>query len=216
MRSCHVTQPDLVIEVQANGSLRPRIVALLESDGVTVITNGASQRPKIRVVAVDVSQPGSLRHLQEKLIQGNHERVVVVSPRCGPLGARRALRAGADSLVLEQELEAALIPAIRAVAAGLTAMPSVLQNGMNGLAFSHRERQVLRLAIDGHTNRQIATELFLAESTVKTHLSSAYGKLGAGGRKDAAAMILDPDEGLVEMVLGGELSETDSGLPHVG
>jgi hypothetical protein len=50
---------------------------------------------------------------------------------------------------------------------------------------------------------------------VKTHLSSAYGKLGAGGRKDAAALILDPDEGLVEMVLGGRRSETDRGIPHV-
>lgn len=216
MRWFHVQQRDLVIEVQANGSLRPRIVALLEADGVTVVANGASQPAKIRIVAIDVSQPGSLRHLQEKLVQENQERVVVVSPPCGPLGARRALRAGADSLVLEQELEAVLIPAIRAVAAGLTAMPSVLQNGMNGLAFSHRERQVLRLAINGHTNREIATELFLAESTVKTHLSSAYGKLGAGGRKDAAAMILDPDEGLVEMVLGGRRSEIDRGLPHVG
>ena len=216
MRSFHVQPRDLVIEVQANGSLRPRIVALLEADGVTVVANGASQPAKIRIVAIDVSQPGSLRHLQEKLVQENQERVVVVSPPCGPLGARRALRAGADSLVLEQELEAVLIPAIRAVAAGLTAMPSVLQNGMNGLAFSHRERQVLRLAINGHTNREIATELFLAESTVKTHLSSAYGKLGAGGRKDAAAMILDPDEGLVEMVLGGRRSEIDRGLPHVG
>jgi DNA-binding NarL/FixJ family response regulator len=216
VRSFHVPQRDVVIEVQANGSLRPRIVALLEADGVTVVANRASQPAKIRIVAVDVSQPGSLRHLQEKLVQRKQERVVVVSPPCGPLGARRALRAGADSLVLEQELEAVLIPAIRAVAAGLTAMPSVLQNGMNGLAFSHRERQVLRLAIDGHTNREIATELFLAESTVKTHLSSAYGKLGAGGRKDAAAMILDPDEGLVEMVLGGRRSETDRGLPHVG
>jgi DNA-binding NarL/FixJ family response regulator len=216
VRWFHVQQRDLVIEVQANGSLRPRIVALLEADGVTVVANGASQPAKIRIVAIDVSQPGSLRHLQEKLVHENQERVVVVSPPCGPLGARRALRAGADSLVLEQELEAVLIPAIRAVAAGLTAMPSVLQNGMNGLAFSHRERQVLRLAINGHTNREIATELFLAESTVKTHLSSAYGKLGAGGRKDAAAMILDPDEGLVEMVLGGRRSEIDRGLPHVG
>jgi DNA-binding NarL/FixJ family response regulator len=210
-----VRQGELVIEVQANGSLRPRIASLLQADGVAVVANGAHPTPKIRVVAVDLSQPGSLRDLRARLSQRADQRVVVVSPVCGPLGARRAARAGADSLVLEQELEAALVPAVRAVAAGLTAMPSALQNSVNGLAFSHRERQVLRLAIDGHTNREIATELFLAESTVKTHLSSAYGKLGAGGRKDAAAMILDPDEGLVEMVLGRELSDANSGLPHL-
>jgi two-component system, NarL family, response regulator DesR len=210
-----VRQSDLVIDVQANGSLRPRIVALLEAEGVAVINKGGPHAAKIKVVEVDVSQPGSLRHLREKLIPGKCERVVVVSPRCGALGARRAMRAGADSLVFEHQLEAALVPAVRAVAAGLTAVPSVLQDGMNDLAFSYRERQVLRLAIDGHTNREIASELFLAESTVKTHLSSAYGKLGAGGRKDAAAMILDPDEGLVEMVLGRELSDADSRLPQL-
>jgi DNA-binding CsgD family transcriptional regulator len=69
--------------------------------------------------------------------------------------------------------------------------------------FSHREKEVLGLAISGHTNGEIATTLFLAESTVKSHLSSAYRKLGAASRKDAASLLLDPDEGLGEMVLGG-------------
>jgi hypothetical protein len=44
---------------------------------------------------------------------------------------------------------------------------------------------------------------------VKSHLSSAYRKLGAVSRKDAAAMILDPEEGLAEMVLGGSRLERD-------
>jgi DNA-binding NarL/FixJ family response regulator len=197
-----VKQQGLRVEVEANGSLRPRIVAALTAEGVSVSENAARPAPEIKVMAVDLSRPSSLRRLRTRLNDGAERRIVVVSPLCGSLGARRAVRAGATSLVLEHELEEALVPAVRAVAAGLTAVPSVLQNDMDGLAFSHRERQVLRLAIDGSTNREIATTLFLAESTVKSHLSSAYRKLGAGGRKDAAAMILDPDEGLVDMVLG--------------
>lgn len=197
------------MEVQANGSLRPRIVALLAAEGVSVAAGGDHPAPQIKVVALDLSRPSSMRRLRMRLSEGGARRVVVVSPGCGALGARRAVRAGASSLVLEQELEAVLIPAVRAVAAGLTAVPLILQDYMDGLTFSHREREVLRLAIDGNTNREIATTLFLAESTVKSHLSSAYSKLGAGGRKDAAAMILDPDEGLVEMVLGrGEFERT--------
>ena len=39
---------------------------------------------------------------------------------------------------------------------------------------------------------------------MKSHLSSAYRKLGAAGRKDAASLLLDPDEGLREIVLGGQ------------
>jgi DNA-binding NarL/FixJ family response regulator len=210
-----VNKPELSVEVQANGSLRPRIVELLEADGVEVVTDAGQPTADIRIVALDISQPASIRRLRDWLSQGKGRPVVLVSPRCDPLGARRAIRAGADSLVLEQELEGALVPAVRAVAAGLTALPSNLQNGVNELAFSYRERQVLRLAIDGHTNREIAGELFLAESTVKTHLSSAYGKLGAGGRKDAAAMVLDPDQGLVEIVMGSDTSDAHSGLPQV-
>ena len=70
---------------------------------------------------------------------------------------------------------------------------------------------MLRLAIAGHTNGAIASTLFLAESTVKSHLSPAYRKLGAVSRKDAASMILDPDEGLLEMIFGEGAADTDLG-----
>jgi DNA-binding NarL/FixJ family response regulator len=165
------------------------------------IVPGTGDMADIRVVAVDLSEPVSLRSL--RVIMGNgNGRIVAVSPGCGALGLRRAVRAGADSLILEHELEDALAPAVRAVAAGLSVMPTVLRGGAERLSFSHREREVLRLAVTGHTNGEIASTLFLAESTVKSHLSSAYRKLGAGGRSDAASMIFDPDEGLGEIVLG--------------
>ena len=171
----------------------------------------------IRVVAVDLSQPTSLQRLRATLGKGDAP-VVVVSPTCGPLGARRAVRAGADSLVLEHELEDALAPAVRAVAAGLSVMPSVFRGGAERPTFSHREREVLRLAIQGNTNSEIAAVLFLAESTIKSHLSSAYRKLGAHGRKDAASLILDPDEGLVDLILGPEpqLGNGEPGLAALG
>jgi DNA-binding NarL/FixJ family response regulator len=193
----------LVVDVEANGSLRPRILAALDADDLSILGDGASPPAGIRVVAEDLSQPSSLRRLRATLVEGGVP-VVVVSPTCGALGARRAVRAGADSLVLEHELEDALAPAVRAVAAGLSVLPAVLRAGIDRLAFSHREREVLRLAIDGHTNSEIAAALFLAESTIKSHLSSAYRKLGAHGRKDAASLILDPDEGLVDLILGRE------------
>jgi DNA-binding NarL/FixJ family response regulator len=196
-----VERPEILIAVEAEGPLRSRIVAALEADDMRVALDGASAAADLRVVSIDLSQPVLLRRLREILGNGTG-RVVVVSPKCGALGLRRAVRAGADSLVLEQKLEDALAPAARAVAAGLSVMPTALRNGAERAAFSHREREVLRLAVTGHTNCQIASMLFLAESTVKSHLSSAYRKLGAGGRSDAARMVFDPDEGLADMVLG--------------
>ena len=51
--------------------------------------------------------------------------------------------------------------------------------------------------VTGQTNSQIASELFLAESTVKSHLSSAFGKLGVSSRSEAAAVIsIDRGHGL--------------------
>jgi DNA-binding NarL/FixJ family response regulator len=152
------------------------------------------------VVAADLS--GSVARLQQALRSYSDACVVAVSPACGPLGLRRAVRAGAASVVLEHELETTLAPAVRAAAAGLSAVPAALRHRADRLAFSHREREVLRLAIDGYTNGEIASALFLAESTVKSHLSSAYRKLGAGSRKDAASVLLDPEEGLGHIVLG--------------
>ena len=113
--------------------------------------------------------------------------------------------------MLEDELEGGLVAAVRAVAAGFSVVPAVLRDGVDALSFSHREREVLRLAIAGHTNGAIASWLFLAESTVKSHLSPAYRKLGAVSRKDAASMILDPDEGLLEMIFGEGAADTDLG-----
>jgi DNA-binding NarL/FixJ family response regulator len=201
-----VERPEIVVSVEADGSLRLRIVSALEADGISVALDGASTETDIRVLSVDLSQPVPLRRLREILGDGTG-RIVVVSPRCSALGLRRAVKAGADSLVLEQEVEDALAPATRAVAAGLSVMPTALRNGAEPAAFSHREREVLRLAVTGYTNGQIASTLFLAESTVKSHLSSAYRKLGAGGRSDAARMVFDPDEGLADMVLGHSTSD---------
>jgi two-component system, NarL family, response regulator DesR len=201
-----VERPETVVAVEADGALRLRIVSALEADRMSIVLNAASGTPDICVVAVDLSQPLSLRRLRG-ILNNRKARSVVVSPGCGALGLRRAVRAGADSLVLEDELEGALVPAVRAVAAGLSVMPAVLRDGAERLAFSHREREVLRLAVTGHTNCQIASMLFLAESTVKSHLSSAYRKLGAGGRSDAARMVFDPDEGLAEMVFGHAASD---------
>ena len=193
---------DRSCDVLASGALRERIVGTLEAGAIAVLNGDSTVAPDIRVIAVDLAQPISVKRLRATLSQAGAGPVVVVSPECGSLGARRAVRAGAQSLVLEDQLEGALVPAVRAVAAGLSVVPAVLRNGGDALMFSHREREVLGLAISGHTNSEIATTLFLAESTVKSHLSSAYRKLGAGSRKDAASLLLDPDEGLGQILLG--------------
>ena len=203
-RSSCMAWSDLLVRVAASGALGKRIIGALEADAISTVGNDSALIPDVEVIAIDLAVSTSVRRLRVKLGQANAARIVLVSPDCGSLGARRAVRAGAQSLVLEDQVERALVPAVRAVAAGLSVIPAALRNGGDSLLFSHREREVLRLAVSGHTNGEIATALFLAESTVKSHLSSAYRKLGAASRKDAASLLLDPDEGLAELVLGGQ------------
>ena len=204
--------------MDAGGSIHSRIVAALDSPDLSIVPSDADVPADVRVVAVDLSRPIALRGLRARLGQRGTAPVVAVSPACGPLGPRRAVRAGVHSVVLEREIDDALLPAVHAVSAGLRVLPEAVRDDIDHVVLSHRERQVLRLAIQGHANSEIAAELFLAESTIKTHLSSAYRKLGAVGRKDAASLILDPDEGLVDLVLGRDesLATPDSERPVLG
>jgi DNA-binding NarL/FixJ family response regulator len=57
------------------------------------------------------------------------------------------------------------------------------------IALSEREVEVLSLAADGLTNRQIAERLYLSPHTVARHLANARGKLGASNRAEAAVRL---------------------------
>jgi DNA-binding NarL/FixJ family response regulator len=108
---------------------------------------------------------------------------------------RRALRAGATGIVFDGDIERALVPTARAVAAGQLTVPLALRQQVAQRPLSYREKEILSCVVRGYTNRQIADKLFIAESTVKTHLSSVFEKLDARSRAEAAALVLDPDTG---------------------
>ena len=131
-------------------------------------------------------------------------RLVVVCHAADGRDARRTLDAGVDGLVFADGIEVVLVPTISAVMAGQTVVPSQLRSVMIKPSLSFREKQILGLVALGFTNRQIGSRLFLAESTVKSHLSSVFTKLGVRSRSEAAAIILDPHGslglGILQMV----------------
>jgi DNA-binding NarL/FixJ family response regulator len=201
-RSVAVDPPRLAVDVRATSPIGLRIGAVLTAAGIAVAQNGAGAAAGIVIVTEDLTRLISVGQIRRLIGADDGKCIVIVSPGCGPVAARRALRAGASSVVLEAHLDDTLVPAVRAVAAGMSALPLPLRTAEDRPSLSHREREVLRLAIAGNTNSEIATGMFLAQSTVKSHLSSAYRKIGAGSRKEATSLILDPDEGLLDVVFG--------------
>lgn len=121
-------------------------------------------------------------------------------------GIRAALTSGACGVVIYDQLDRAFWPCLQAVLAGQTCVPQPHSRQIEPPALSTREKQILGLVVMGHTNSQIAARLFLAESTVKSHLSSAFGKMGVRSRNEAVKLILDPENGLGLgiLALGGE------------
>ena len=112
-----------------------------------------------------------------------------------------AIRAGATGYLLKQIAGGDVVRAIEGAARGESMLdPSLTQRVFfevrrsikkeEAVAFQDltaQERQVLSLIAAGKTNREIATELFLSEGTVRNYVSSILSKLGVSNRAEAAA-----------------------------
>jgi DNA-binding NarL/FixJ family response regulator len=159
--------------------------------------------PDALVLVADLRSGEAFAALRRVHRDASSTRVVVVAEDDDPASrrTRQALNAGADALVPRGTAETSLAPAVRAVMAGFVCAPRDMRRLLAKPTFSHREKEVLGLVVAGLTNREIASELFLAESTVKSHLMSAFSKLGVRSRKDAASLLLDPAEGLAATAL---------------
>jgi DNA-binding NarL/FixJ family response regulator len=137
---------------------------------LTVLRELASQEPKVPLLAVAACGDGR--------------------------EVRALLAAGAAGVVTQRELRAALLPCLRALLVGQSCVPAGQAAQLTPAPLSVREKQILGMVVMGCMNSEIAQRLFLAESTVKSHLHSAFCKLGVRSRNEAVSAILDPGRGL--------------------
>ena len=111
------------------------------------------------------------------------------------------MEVGADGLVLAERAGDTLAPAVRAACAGLLVLPQEWRLRIAKPLLSQREKQVLALVTVGLSNQKVAEKLLVTESTVKSHLTSIYAKLGVRGRSEATALVLDVENGLATGIL---------------
>jgi DNA-binding NarL/FixJ family response regulator len=140
--------------------------------------------------------------------------LVVDAPALG--GMRHVLDAGVDGIVLADALAETLAIVVRSVCAGLVSVPRTMRHAVDPPALSFRERQILALVVAGLTNDEIAGRLYLAETTIKGHLTSAFRRLGVRSRREAVALILSADESLRRSVLTAVPGGPDPDPPEGG
>lgn len=151
------------------------------------------ERTRPDVVLMDLRMPGgdgidAIRALRRK--SRTRPRILVLTTFDTDRDVRGAIEAGADGYLLKDARRADLVRAVHDLAAGRPVLvPAVLaaltSRSGAGVTLSEREAEVLRLVAQGLTNRAIARQLLISESTVKTHLLHVYAKLDVADRASA-------------------------------
>lgn len=152
------------------------------------------------VVVMDLNLPGmSGVEATRRILATEHEaRVLVLSMFQDDASVVSALRAGAAGYVLKDSPRQDLLRAIEAAASGQFVFdPAVARRVVDHVSgdtrpqepafpqLTAREREVLVLVAQGHSNQAIATQLFLSAKTVRNQVSSIFAKLGVTGRAEA-------------------------------
>jgi two-component system response regulator NreC len=159
----------------------------------------------IDIVSLDLSMPGGPAGALIEDIVRRHPGVgvVVLTMHDDASHARRALAAGARGYVVKSAADRELLAAIRAVADGLTHVGQTVggktvadpKRPAGGGApidtLSEREREVLVLVAQGHTNQQIADRLSLSVKTIESYRSRLMNKLGLTNRAELTTFVLE-------------------------
>jgi two-component system, NarL family, response regulator NreC len=160
------------------------------------------------VLVLDLNMPGgsSLDAISTILEASPGTQIAVLTMQNEPAFARQALGAGALAYVLKEAADDELVEAVRRAAAGETylnpqlgariaAEPPPAAGPPDDL--SEREVEVLRMIALGHTNAEIAEELYLSIRTVESHRAHIQQKLGRSSRAELVRYAMD--HGLVEL-----------------
>jgi DNA-binding NarL/FixJ family response regulator len=124
-----------------------------------------------------------------------HLRTIVLSIRGEPDYIDAALEAGAAAYVVKTTHPDDLASAVRQsfnhsvyMAGTRATQPAIspAHSEESGVDLTRREREILQLVSEGHSNAQVARMLWVTEQTVKFHLSNVYRKLGVSNRTEAS------------------------------
>jgi two-component system response regulator NreC len=203
-----------VVLADDHAVVRSGLRMLLDAEpGLRVVAEGGTVDDAVRltkahrpaVLVLDLNMPGSttsssLDALPALADEVPGTRVVILTMQEDPGYARHALRAGAKAYVLKEAADAELVHAVRCAAADevylhprlgaqIAAEPAEAAGPVDDL--TDREVEILRLIALGHTNNEIAEQLFLSVRTVESHRAHIQQKLRRTTRAELVRYALD-------------------------
>lgn len=171
---------DLATLVALAAQVRPPATALIDLDlppagGAAAVT---SVRDSVAAPVVWCSGSRLTPDVVYELVRCG--AVGILRKEVTPRGVVRALRAAASGEApLPRDLVAGLLTRIHSLNAPIATRPPIT-------TLSDREREVLALVAEGHSNKTIARKLFISEFTAKRHVQNVLNKLALHSRQDAA------------------------------
>lgn len=201
-----------ILLVDDHAVVRAGLRALLESEGgfsvvgeadngMEAVKQAQAHRPD--VVVMDIRMPGTINGIEacEQIVSTVPEtRVIMLTSYAEDELVKDAIRAGAVGYVLKRVGSRQLIEDIMAVARGEAVVdPSMtkalldevkqaaeLQEASAFAELTPQEIRILALMVEGMTNREIASKLFLGEGTVRNYVGNILSKLNVANRAEAA------------------------------
>jgi two-component system NarL family response regulator len=201
-----------VLVVEDHHVVRQGLVALLNisdglevvgeaADGVEAITQFRKHQPAITLIDLRLPRLSGVEVIERIRMETPTARFIVLTTYDGDEDIYRALQAGARAYLLKGMTSEELIATIHSVHLGKSYIPPAiaakLAERLGTEELTPRELDVLEQIVHGKCNNDIATELKISESTVKTHINRLLGKLGVADRTQAATSAIQ--RGLVPL-----------------
>ena len=172
------------------------------ADGNEAVAKAARFRPTVVLMDIRMSELDGLEATRRILAADPEARVLILTTFDLDEYIYEALRAGANGFVLKDDPPEQLIAAIRTAAAGNALLsPAVTKRVIRQFAqvrppsapagleeLTTREQEVFRLMADGLSNAEIGRELYIGETTVKTHVTRVLQKLNLRDRVQAVVL----------------------------
>lgn len=151
-------------------------------------------RPDVTILSLRLPDSCAIDVLNDYFAENARAKIIVLAEHSGDAEISKSLKKGVLGYVSKDVTEAALIEAIRTVAAGKKYIPpgiaGILSENYGQEELTPAEQKILRALVGGKSNKEIAYESDVSENTVKTHVKNIFDKLGVSDRTSAATLAI--------------------------